>query len=51
MPQRGQTLASADNNPLKQASPTTSVGNKPAATKVEEYKAKMPYPQKLRQAE
>ena len=25
--------------------------HKPAATKVEEYKAKMPYPQKLRQAE
>ena len=48
---RGQTPASADNNPLNQASPTTSVGSKSAATKVEEYKAKMPYPQKLRQAE
>ena len=45
MPVRDQTLTSADNNPSKKASPTTFVGNKPAATKVEEYKAKMPYPQ------
>ena len=50
-PIRDQTPASADSTPSKKASPTTSVGNKPAATKVEEYKAKMPYPQKLRQAE
>ena len=46
-----QTHTSADNNPSKKASQPTSVGNKPAATKVEEYKAKMPYPHKLRQAE
>ena len=51
MPVRDQTYTSADNNTSKKASPTTSVGNKPAATKVEEYKAKMPYPQKLRQEE
>ena len=46
-----QSHTSADNNPSKKASQPTSVGNKPAAIKVEEYKAKMPYPQKLRQAE
>ena len=51
MPVRDQTHTSADNNPSKKASPTTSVGNKPAATKVQEYKAKMPYPQKLRKEE
>ena len=48
---RDQTPVSADTNSLKKASQPASVGNKPAATKVEEYKAKMPYPQKLRQAE
>ena len=46
-----QSHTSADNNPSKKASQSTSVGNKPAAIKVEEYKAKMPYPQKLCQAE
>ena len=46
-----QTHTSADSNPSKKAFQPTYVGNKPAATKVEEYKAKMPYPQKLRQAE
>ena len=51
MPMRNQTPESADSNPSKKASPTTSVGNKPAATKVEEYKAKIPYPQKLRKEE
>ena len=53
-PVRDQTPTSADNNSLKNASQHTSIGNKPAATKVEEYKAKMPYPpypQKLRQVE
>ena len=50
-PVRDQTHTSADSNPSKKASLTTSIGNKPAATKVEEYKAKMPYPQKLRQEE
>ena len=50
-PMRDQTPASADSNPSKKASPTTSVGNKPATAKVEEYKAKIPYPQKLCQAE
>lgn len=50
MPMRDQTPTSADNNSLKKASQPASVGNKPATTKVEEYKAKMPYPQKLRQA-
>ncbi|XP_072060811.1 uncharacterized protein [Arachis hypogaea] len=50
-PMRDQTPESADSNPPKKASPTTSVGNKPAATKVKEYKAKIPYPQKLSQAE
>ncbi|KAL1290734.1 hypothetical protein AAHE18_20G150300 [Arachis hypogaea] len=48
---RDQTNTNADNNPSKKASSTTSVGNKPAATKVEEYKAKIPYPQKLRKEE
>ncbi|KAL1317482.1 hypothetical protein AAHE18_15G136800 [Arachis hypogaea] len=51
MPVRDQTYTSADNNPSKKASPTTSVGNKLVATKVEEYKAKIPYPRKLRQEE
>ena len=51
MPVGDQSHTSADNNPSKKASQPTSVGNKPAATKVEEYRAKMPYPQKLRQAE
>ena len=41
---RDQTPTSADNNSLKKASQPASVGNKPAATKVEEYKAKIPYP-------
>ena len=50
-PREDQTPESADSNPSKKASSTTSVRNKPAASKVEEYKAKMPYPQKLRQAE
>ena len=50
-PGENQTPESADSNPSNKASSTTSVRNKPAATKVEEYKAKMPYPQKLRQAE
>ena len=44
-------LFRSDNNHFKKASPTTSVGNKPAATKVEEYKAKMPYSQKLHHEE
>ena len=51
MPVGDQIHTSADNNPSKKASQPTSVGNKPAATKVERYKAKMPYPQKLRQVE
>ncbi|XLR22070.1 hypothetical protein S83_049970, partial [Arachis hypogaea] len=50
-PRENQTPESADSNPPNKASSTTSVRNKPAASKVEEYKAKMPYPQKLRQAE
>ena len=50
-PEEKQTPESADSNPSNKASSTTSVRNKPAASKVEEYKAKMPYPQKLRQAE
>ncbi|WP_220457788.1 hypothetical protein, partial [Vibrio marinisediminis] len=41
----------ADSNPPNKASSTISVRNKPAASKVEEYQAKMPYPQKLRKAE
>ena len=49
-PREDQTPKSADSNPSNKASSTTSVRNKPAASKVEEYKAKMPYPQKLRQA-
>ena len=48
---RDQTHTSADNNPSKKASPTTSVRNKPTTTKVEEYKANIPYPQKLHQEE
>ena len=51
LPVRDQTHTSADDNPSKKASSTTSVGNKPTATKVEEYKAKIPYPQKLRKEE
>ncbi|KAL1333587.1 hypothetical protein AAHE18_11G111800 [Arachis hypogaea] len=51
LPVRDQTHTNADNNPSKKASSTTSIGNKPAATKVEEYKAKIPYPQKLRKEE
>ena len=51
VPVRDQTHTNADNNPSKKASSTTSVSNKPAATKVEEYKAKIPYPQKLRKEE
>ncbi|KAL1317817.1 hypothetical protein AAHE18_15G160500 [Arachis hypogaea] len=47
LPVRDQTHTNADNNPSKKASSTTSVGNKPTATKVKEYKAKIPYPQKL----
>ncbi|XP_072077040.1 uncharacterized protein [Arachis hypogaea] len=42
LPVRDQTHTSADNNPSKKASLTT---------KVEEYKAKIPYPQKLRKEE
>ncbi|KAL4276068.1 hypothetical protein AHAS_Ahas20G0170200 [Arachis hypogaea] len=49
-PVKDQTPASVDNNSLKKASQPVSVGNKPAATKVEEYKAKMLYPQKLHRA-
>ena len=51
LPVRDQTHTNADNNPSKKASSTTSVGNKPTATKVKEYKAKIPYPQKLRKEE
>ncbi|KAL1333926.1 hypothetical protein AAHE18_11G139700 [Arachis hypogaea] len=51
LPVRDQTHTSPDDNPSKKASSTTSVGNKPTATKVEEYKAKIPYPQKLRKEE
>ena len=47
MPMGDQSHTSADNNLPKKASQPTSVSNKPAATKVEEYKAKMLYPQKL----
>ena len=50
-PREDQTPESADSNPSNKASSTTSVRNKPAASKVEEYKAKMPYPQKLRKKE
>ncbi|KAL4329109.1 hypothetical protein AHAS_Ahas13G0267200 [Arachis hypogaea] len=47
----GQSLT--DNNPPKQGSnpPSNTHGTRPSSTKIDEYKAKMPFPQRLCQKE